>query len=189
MGETPPRAPGTPGRTSAPARRDSLVTTTSLPRITPETRPPGVGSWTLSQVRFVEDEVAPDQPLDVEPGWCTTCGTQISSDICPVCLTDATVPVARLILPGGAWVPMHRDSPVLLGRESDVREVAVTLAGQPTVSRRHAEVMVTGGMVVLQDLGSTNQTFVDSRPIGREPVELSLPARFRLGCHVEIEVH
>ena len=49
---------------------------------------------------------------------------------------------------------------VLLGREN----ATITLDDEET-SRRHAEIRVAAGVVVIEDLGSTNGTFVDGKRI------------------------
>lgn len=52
------------------------------------------------------------------------------------------------------------DGDVVLGREN----ATITLADEET-SRRHAEIRVAAGVVVIEDLGSTNGTFVNGRRI------------------------
>ena len=52
------------------------------------------------------------------------------------------------------------DPEVVLGREN----AAIALADEET-SRRHAAIRVIAGTVVIEDLGSTNGTFVDGRRI------------------------
>jgi pSer/pThr/pTyr-binding forkhead associated (FHA) protein len=45
------------------------------------------------------------------------------------------------------------------------RESADVVLPDPTVSRRHAQVTLTEGQLLVEDLGSTNGTFVGGRPI------------------------
>jgi DNA-binding winged helix-turn-helix (wHTH) protein len=70
----------------------------------------------------------------------------------------------------------------LLGRV----ENGVVWLASPTVSRRHARIVVDGSEVVLEDLGSKNGTFVREQRI-TSPTALSDGDTFRLG-HVEIEL-
>lgn len=58
---------------------------------------------------------------------------------------------------------------LLLGRD----EQSVNLvAADPSVSRRHCEVFLQSGRAFIRDLGSSNGTWVNGTPVGREPVEL-----------------
>lgn len=51
------------------------------------------------------------------------------------------------------------------GVNSVGREGTDVLLPDPTVSRRHAQVTVEGGQLIVEDLGSTNGTFVGGRPV------------------------
>ena len=60
------------------------------------------------------------------------------------------------------------DEPVVIGR---AQEGPGALAGDHEISRRHAEVSaIEGGRVVIEDLGSTNGTFVNGEPIAAPTV-------------------
>ena len=59
-------------------------------------------------------------------------------------------------------------------------EVGVRL-GDPDVSRVHAEVVNDAGRVQVIDLGSTNGTTVDGRPVGSDPVTLPPGGVLRVG--------
>jgi predicted component of type VI protein secretion system len=75
------------------------------------------------------------------------------------------------------------DPEVILGREN----AAITLADEET-SRRHAAIRVIAGTVVIEDLGSTNGTFVDGRRI-ETTTELVGGETIRLGQSTfEVEV-
>ncbi len=50
----------------------------------------------------------------------------------------------------------------VLGREAGL---TISLVGETTLSRRHAEFVVNGGQITLRDLGSTNGTFVNGHPV------------------------
>jgi hypothetical protein len=67
-----------------------------------------------------------------------------------------------LILPDGRSLPIGQ-TPLVIGR---LPECAVVL-GDTNVSRRHAQVAIEAGEVVVSDLGSTNGTFVNGRRVTR----------------------
>jgi hypothetical protein len=70
-----------------------------------------------------------------------------------------------LVLPDGTSVPIAH-TPVVIGRtpECDV------VLGDTNVSRRHAQVALDDGAVVVTDLGSTNGTFLNGRRVTRATV-------------------
>jgi hypothetical protein len=86
---------------------------------------------------------------------------------------------------------VRRPGPIGLGGDDIVIPLAdgVTVLGRaldadvrledPGVSRRHAEVHVDADTAAVLDLGSTNGTFVNDRPVGR--LDLSDGDRLRLG--------
>jgi pSer/pThr/pTyr-binding forkhead associated (FHA) protein len=74
--------------------------------------------------------------------------------------------VPSLILPDGVAVAIGR-APIVIGR---LPECTVVLA-DTNISRRHAQVTLEGGDVVVTDLGSTNGTFVNGRRIARAVVK------------------
>ncbi len=58
----------------------------------------------------------------------------------------------------------------VIGRDE---QTAGLVAAHPTVSRRHCEVYLEGGHVMIRDVGSSNGTWVDGRPVGAQPVALA----------------
>ena len=80
----------------------------------------------------------------------------------------------RLVL-GDREVALDQGENVL-GRVED----GVVWLESPTVSRRHARILVTGGQAILEDLGSKNGTFVRGRRI-TAPTVLTDGDDFRLG--------
>ncbi len=65
----------------------------------------------------------------------------------------------------GRQLPL--DSVVDIGREPSL---PLHLEEDTQVSRRHARIAVQGGTVVVEDLGSTNGTFVSGAPLAGEHV-------------------
>jgi pSer/pThr/pTyr-binding forkhead associated (FHA) protein len=63
----------------------------------------------------------------------------------------------------GGEFPLPANSEIVVGRSSDLDMVLV----EDMVSRRHAKITVNGDNVTIQDLGSTNGTFVNGERIER----------------------
>ncbi len=61
----------------------------------------------------------------------------------------------------GGEFPLEGDREIYIGRSSDLEMVLV----EEMVSRKHARVTVRGGEITIQDLGSTNGTFVNGEKI------------------------
>jgi hypothetical protein len=63
----------------------------------------------------------------------------------------------------GGEFPLEMDREVLIGRGSDLDMVLV----EDMVSRRHARITSYGGELIIEDMGSTNGTFVNGEKITR----------------------
>jgi hypothetical protein len=101
---------------------------------------------------------APPQPIVLTPPAPT------AASVGPACLVDVN----------GNRFPIS-DGANLVSRESG----AVVLAGEATVSRRHAEVVRAASGFVVRDLGSTNGTFVNGiRVQGEQPLANGDSLRF-----------
>ena len=88
---------------------------------------------------------------------------------------DRTMPVVGWLVADSWRVPL-RAGETVLGREGD----GVVPLPSPSVSRRHAAVIVEGPAARLTDLGSKNGTFVDEAKID-QPTALRDGARLRFG--------
>ena len=72
----------------------------------------------------------------------------------------------KLVGDGGRTVELHSGE-TLVGREEGL---PLSLAGESTVSRRHASIQFDGGVARVKDLGSTNGTFVNGNRLQNEVV-------------------
>ena len=61
----------------------------------------------------------------------------------------------------GGEFPLKPEKQIIVGRSSELDMVLV----EDMVSRKHAKIMVTGGKVTIEDLGSTNGTFVNGEKV------------------------
>lgn len=64
----------------------------------------------------------------------------------------------------GGEFPLKMDRQVIIGRSNDLDMVLV----EDMVSRKHAKITVSGGKITIEDLGSTNGTFVNGIRLARE---------------------
>jgi pSer/pThr/pTyr-binding forkhead associated (FHA) protein len=78
----------------------------------------------------------------------------------------------------GGEFPLRSDKEVVIGRSSDLDMVLV----EDMVSRKHAKISLAQGKVTLQDLGSTNGTFVNGEKIKR--TQLKAGDRILIGTSI-----
>jgi anti-anti-sigma factor len=82
---------------------------------------------------------------------------------------------AVLVLPDGTEYPIPLEG-AIIGRRSD----SDILIGDPSVSRRHAQLLYRDGRYYVVDLGSSNGTTVNGRPV-TQPVPLAAGDCLQLG--------
>lgn len=128
---------------------------------------------------LLEDEIKKTDPLDTEEtGWLgITADLERGSPPRP----DHTPVAIRLkIGPEKREVELPLDKPLLIGRtdeDADIfPEIDVTddIAPDKSVSRRHAVITKTENKVMIEDVGSINGTFINSRkltPFVTEPLK------------------
>lgn len=118
-----------------------------------------VGITTPDPAPTQPDPIAPPPPIPGDP----------AAPIQPIVLSAPVAsPVAasgtpKLVDGSGQTFPLGEGTN-LVSRESG----AVVLGGQATVSRRHAEIVRTGAVAIVRDLGSTNGTFVNGARVSGE---------------------
>ena len=83
-------------------------------------------------------------------------------------LGNSRVPDFEFLLsgahPGARRILLTGSGPWLIGRKLDL---AICLAADPMVSKRHARILALPGGLVIEDLGSRNGTWVDGRRVRR----------------------
>jgi DNA-binding winged helix-turn-helix (wHTH) protein len=124
-----------------------------------------------------EDARRPEYIRTVHGVGLAFCGTATETGSAP----PATGPTAYRLVLKDREVRL-KTGENLLGRIED----GVAWIASPTVSRRHARILVEPGRVILEDLASKNGTFVREQRISA-PTVLSDGDTFRLG-QVEIEL-
>lgn len=95
---------------------------------------------------------------------------------------------AELHFADGTVVPLPDGRAVEIGRAVKDRRICAALARGATVSRRHAEVTLSGRHVTINDLDSSNGTFVDAaeaKPRVSCPLQ---PLVIGLGHSVEVRL-
>ena len=78
----------------------------------------------------------------------------------------------------GGEFPLRMEREIVIGRSSDLDMVLV----EDMVSRKHAKITTTGQQIVIQDLGSTNGTFVNGEKIKK--VRLKEGDRILIGTSI-----
>ena len=122
--------------------------------------------------------VCPACGAEVEPGdaFCSTCGFSLQAAPAPEPEAPPTPPPAPagprlVVVASGAEIPLPESDEIFVGREDPVSgvypDVDLTPHGgeEGGVSRRHARLFVEGGNYFVEDLDSTNFTFVNKQKL------------------------
>jgi hypothetical protein len=123
----------------------------------------------------------PSCGVEIEAGdrFCSNCGASLEAAAAPAPVEAAApapapppAPSPRLLVTAsGAEIPLPTASEILVGREDPVSgiypEVDLTPHGgdEGGVSRRHARITLDGGDYYIEDLNSTNFTFVNQQKL------------------------
>ncbi len=141
---------------------------------------------------------------DVEPGdtFCSGCGASLKAapapapeaaiappaEAAPSPPSPAAAGPRLVVVSSGAEIPLPAKAEILLGREDPVSgifpEVDMTPHGgdEGGISRRHARIRVDGGMYFIEDLDSTNYTYVNKQKlVPKTPQVVSDGDEIRLG--------
>jgi len=118
--------------------------------------------------------------LESGDAFCSTCGFAVSEAPAPKPVAEAPAPPQLapalagpflVVVSSGAEIPLPAAGEILVGREDPVSgvypDVDMTPHGgeEGGVSRRHARFIVEGGNYFLEDLDSTNFTFVNKQKV------------------------
>lgn len=103
-------------------------------------------------------------------------------------LRAALAPTRLLVQPGGAAIALPAAAQAVLGRADAVSnffpDIDLTASGalDHGVGRRHARIFVQGGQLLVEDLDSTNGTFLNAARLApRQPAPLTGGDELRLG--------
>ncbi|MBN1136891.1 MAG: zinc ribbon domain-containing protein [Anaerolineae bacterium] len=136
--------------------------------------------------------------VDVEPGdtFCSNCGASLKAAPAPAVApaeaapspSPAAVGPRLVVVASGAEIPLPAKAEILLGREDPVSgifpDVDMTPHGgdEGGISRRHARMIVDGGLYFVEDLDSTNYTYVNKQKlVSKTPQVVSDGDEIRLG--------
>jgi pSer/pThr/pTyr-binding forkhead associated (FHA) protein len=112
-----------------------------------------------------------------EDKFCSNCGAALKPVPAPAPVVAAapaplpSVGVRLVVVASGAEIPLPAKQEILIGREDPVSgiypEVDLTPHGgdEGGVSRRHARLIVEAGQYYVEDLDSTNFTFVNKQKL------------------------
>lgn len=98
-----------------------------------------------------------NQPTET---WCTECGFRLDATPGEAPAEVEEAPIATLISEADGRAYPLKTGENLIGRSPE----ADVLISHPSVSRRHALVVIEDGAAYIEDLGSTNGTIIEGKP-------------------------
>lgn len=104
-----------------------------------------------------------DRPVAAGVDECVFCGERAPAEVLCAAAAADLVAGPSITLPGGLRIPLGPE-PLILGRLSPDDRVGEAL-DRDEVSREHATIWFDGSVVWLEDLGSTNGTWLAGRRI------------------------
>lgn len=119
----------------------------------------------LARVGVQVPDPAPPEPDAAIPPMPQPSGPApqiLLTDSAPVAAPTSPIPALEPRLVGPAGTFELSEGVHVIGREAGL---TISLVGEASVSRRHAEIVRTGDAMVLRDLGSTNGTFVNGAKV------------------------
>lgn len=143
-----------------------------------------------TQVMVQPRSPEPAEPTSPPRGGveCAGCGRDVTGTTCSFCGTPVPTEAAiSVTLPFGVALTLADGECLVLGREAPDARVAEQLATD-TVSRQHTRLTRRGNTLLVEDLNSTNGTYIDDRLVGSQPIERTPPFRLGLGKSVTVEV-
>jgi predicted amidophosphoribosyltransferase len=155
--------------------------------VAPEPVPAAAPAAVAEPVTEVAPPAAPACPAcgaEIEPGdaFCSACGFTLEAAPTPEAVPTPPAPPAGprlVVVASGAEIPLPQGEEIFVGREDPVSgvfpDVDLTPHGgeEGGVSRQHARLIVEGGNYFVEDLDSTNFTFVNKQkltPKTRQPI-------------------
>lgn len=119
---------------------------------------------------------------------CWRCGASVPEPTLLVVRNDSSYTGAELHFADGTVVRLRENRTIELGRSSPGRRIAAALAGSRTVSRRHATVLLADRVLTINDLGSSNGTYVDATEALPSVICPLQPLIIGLGQSVQVRI-
>lgn len=108
--------------------------------------------------------------------WCIECGFRLDATPGEAPAEVEEEPIASLISETDGRAYPLKTGENLIGRSPE----ADVLIPHPSVSRRHALIVIEDGAAYIEDLGSTNGTIIEGKPVTAK-TQIGSGARIRLG--------
>jgi hypothetical protein len=118
--------------------------------------------------------------VEARDAFCSNCGFALKAVVTPAPPPTVAAGPRLVVVASGAEIPLPPAEEILIGREDPVSGIYPEVDLMPHggedggVSRRHARLLVEGGNYFVEDLDSTNFTFVNKQkitPKTRQPLK------------------